>query len=703
MSDRFIGKRLDGRYEIHELQGTGGMSYVYKAFDKNSERWVAIKILKEELSDNAEFLRRFRNESRAIAVLSHPNIVKVLDVSFGDVIQYIVMEYIDGITLKEYINRKGVIPWREALFFTVQILKALEHAHDNGIIHRDVKPQNVMLLKDGTIKVMDFGIARFSQNETQTMTDKALGSVHYIAPEQARGEHTSNKVDIYSLGVMMYEMFTGQLPFEAENPVSVALMQVQVEAQMPRTINPQLPVGIEEITMKAMQKKVAMRFDSASEMLSDIELFRQNPNIVFGYDDYAEIGTNMHISNTGKQDIHEDYNDSYEYEEELVKSKRTAKTSMVITGIIAALAVAVIFFAVNAAIDFYNDYTSEESDEPTDEILLPDFVGMNYQNQIQGAIEFDSFEFKVEPITDTSKEDGVVLRQNPNGGITVKIGKEVTLYVNNLGNRDELTSVPDVVGLDQTTAFNDIRNAGFEPSIQTITDDDTAINFVIRTEPAALSLVAPGSEVIIYVSQGPAQIPVSVPNLSGESLAEAQALLESAELTLGEIKYDDQSELPKDIVISTSPGVGETVEKGSKINITLSSGVNSDKTVSASIPLPSANENVNIAVYRSGVLVQEGVVNPFYEGTYSVSFVGKTGTENIVITLNGNEYIYGNVDYIAQSFNITKTFDFTPTATPVPATPTPVPATPTPAPATPVPATPPPTEPPSEESSSQAP
>ena len=260
--DKYIGKRLDGRYEIHELLGVGGMAYVYKAYDNIEKRWVAIKILKEELAGNSDFLRRFRNESKAIAVLSHPNIVKVYDVSFGDRIQYIVMEYIDGITLKQYIEQQGEIKWREALYFTVQILRALQHAHEKGIIHRDIKPQNIMLLEDGTIKVTDFGIARFSQAETQTMTDKAIGSVHYIAPEQARGGYINDKADIYSVGVMLYEMLTGQLPFVADNAVSVAIMQMQAEPTPPSRINPSIPKGLEEITMHAMEKNPAQRFPS---------------------------------------------------------------------------------------------------------------------------------------------------------------------------------------------------------------------------------------------------------------------------------------------------------------------------------------------------------------------------------------------------------------------------------------------------------
>ena len=338
--DKYIGKRLDGRYEIHELIGQGGMAYVYRAYDRIENRWVAIKILREELSDNSDFLRRFRNESKAIAVLSHPNIVKVYDVSFGDRIQYIVMEYVDGITLKQYIEQQGEIKWREALYFTVQILQALQHAHERGIIHRDIKPQNIMLLEDGSIKVMDFGIARFTQAETQTMTDKAIGSVHYIAPEQARGGHINDKADIYSVGVMLYEMLTGQLPFVADNAVSVAIMQMQAEPTPPTRINPSIPKGLEEITMHAMEKNPAQRFPSAADMLEDIERFRRNPEMVFNYGDQVDHayarGTSIYDTAGSRQ---QDYNDNYEYEEEYVRSKNGAKASMVVTGIVAAVVV----------------------------------------------------------------------------------------------------------------------------------------------------------------------------------------------------------------------------------------------------------------------------------------------------------------------------------------------------------------------------
>ncbi len=383
MEDRFIGKRLDGRYEIHDLIGVGGMAYVYRAYDRVEDRWVAIKILKEEFSNNSEFLRRFRNESRAIAMLSHPNTVKVYDVSFGDQIQYIVMEYIDGITLKQYIEQEGAIRWNEAVHFTAQILAALEHAHSKGIIHRDIKPQNIMLLQNGTIKVADFGIARFLQSETTTMTDKAIGSVHYIAPEQARGDYITDKADIYSVGVMLYEMLTGKLPFEADNAVSVALMQLQAKPVMPRELNPAIPRGLEQITMRAMEKNPIDRFQSAGEMLDDLEAFRRNPNMVFHYDlqtGAAPYDSSARLDAYDNSRFTPSYEDNYEYEEELVRSRRSAKGAMVVKGILAAVIIVGVIFG-----GFYlmNNWETLLAGEVDEQVEMPQFEGQIYQTVLE--------------------------------------------------------------------------------------------------------------------------------------------------------------------------------------------------------------------------------------------------------------------------------------------------------------------------------
>ena len=278
----YIGQLLDDRYELLEVIGTGGMAVVYKARCHRLNRLVAIKILKDEFSGDEEFRRRFRAEGEAVAMLSHPNIVQVYDVSSSDSANYIVMELIDGISLKQYMQVKSVLNWKETLHFSMQIAKGLEHAHSRGIVHRDIKPHNVMVLKNGSVKVMDFGIARV-MNKSNTLTKEALGSVHYISPEQAKGGYTDNRSDIYSLGVVMYEMMTGRPPYDGESPVAVAIQHINGGAPRPSTLNPNSPRGLEQIIMKCMALDVNDRFASATELLHDMEEFRKNPEIVFDY------------------------------------------------------------------------------------------------------------------------------------------------------------------------------------------------------------------------------------------------------------------------------------------------------------------------------------------------------------------------------------------------------------------------------------
>ena len=297
-----IGKKLDGRYEILEAIGTGGMADVYRANDVVDGTEVAVKILKREFAENEEFLRRFRNESKAIALLSHPNIVRIIDVGFTNKIQFIVMEYIDGITLKQFMEQEKTLDYDNACYFTSQILKALQHAHDRGIVHRDIKPQNIMVLRNGTIKVMDFGIAKFAREEGLTTTAQAIGSVHYISPEQARSDLTDEKSDIYSVGIVLYEMLTGEKPFDNNNPVSVALMHMQTKAKNPREINPDIPRGLEEIILKAIEKEPKNRYSCALSMMDDIERFKQFPGETFGYyeeeDSFMDYDNNNNETNT---------------------------------------------------------------------------------------------------------------------------------------------------------------------------------------------------------------------------------------------------------------------------------------------------------------------------------------------------------------------------------------------------------------------
>ena len=666
--DKYIGKRLDGRYEIHELIGQGGMAYVYRAYDRIENRWVAIKILREELSDNSDFLRRFRNESKAIAVLSHPNIVKVYDVSFGDRIQYIVMEYVDGITLKQYIEQQGEIKWREALYFTVQILQALQHAHERGIIHRDIKPQNIMLLEDGSIKVMDFGIARFTQAETQTMTDKAIGSVHYIAPEQARGGHINDKADIYSVGVMLYEMLTGQLPFVADNAVSVAIMQMQAEPTPPTRINPSIPKGLEEITMHAMEKNPAQRFPSAADMLEDIERFRRNPEMVFNYGDQVDHayarGTSIYDTAGSRQ---QDYNDNYEYEEEYVRSKNGAKASMVVTGIVAAV---VVVGLVVGGIFLWN-YFRNNTDTSSDEVIVPTFTGMIYETEIKDNAEYADFEFEIVEGNQPSQPAGVVLNQNPQAGMTVKRGKTITLTVN--GGTLEQIVVEDVTGDSQQDAYDTLEALGLSPRIQAVADDETAVGYVVRTDPAAGSTVASGSSITIFVSSGPAEEQVTVPNVVGSSLSTAESDLEANGLVRGSVSYDDESDQPEGTVLSSDPEGGTRVSKGSAVNLVVSSGRGAEKTVHYDIPLPSGvSEDLEMSIYVDGELFDSRVVNPSVSSYSGADFTG-TGRSSLTIRLNGQDYITAEINYETESIDVHSQIAF--------ATPTPEPtAEPTPAP-----------------------
>ncbi|MCI7265223.1 MAG: protein kinase, partial [Eubacterium coprostanoligenes] len=375
--DNYVGKRLDGRYEIQEIIGVGGMSVVYKAYDNVDDRIVAVKILKEEFLNNDDFKRRFKNESKAIALLSHENIVKVYDVNFGEKLQYIVMEYIDGITLKEFINKQGSITWNDALFFMTQILRAVQHAHDKGIVHRDIKPQNIILLPNGNLKVTDFGIARFSRSDTKTLTEQAIGSVHYISPEQAKGEYTDEKADIYSIGVVLYEMLSGKVPFEADSAVSVALMQVNSNAEELRKINPDIPLGLEQICFHAMQKNPADRYQSATEMLLDIEEIVKDPNKTFNY-------VNNEVVEEPSQEIEPIIDDEeYEETEDYDDSSRKKKT-------IAAIVVGVIVL-IAAIIGIVMMFTSGMN---TKTQKLENFVGFSY-DQLQDNESYN-YEFVAE-------------------------------------------------------------------------------------------------------------------------------------------------------------------------------------------------------------------------------------------------------------------------------------------------------------------
>lgn len=657
--DKYIGKRLDGKYEIHNLVGVGGMACVYRAYDRVEDRWVAIKILKDEFSNNSEFLRRFRNEAKAITVLSHPNIVDVYDVSFGDRLQYIVMEYIDGITLKQYIDQEGVIRWDEALHFTTQILMALEHAHEKGIIHRDIKPQNVMLLQDGSIKVTDFGIARFSQSETQTMTDKAIGSVHYIAPEQARGDYITDKADIYSVGVMLYEMATGRLPFVADNAVSVALMQLQAKPVMPRELNPSLPRGLEQITMHAMEKNPVDRFQSAGEMLDDIDRFRRNPSTVFHYDlqaGRADYNTPRNIESYDSARFKPNYNDSYEYEEEYVRSQRGARGAMAVKGVIAA--VIIVLLAVGA-VWLWNNSETLFTPEVDDQIEMPHFVGKIYDDILNDPEFSENFKFVRKEGNNPDLQPGEVMQQNPNKGIMVKKGSEVELLVN---GQVEQVEVPVMENYTQADATALLKQLNLKVKYEEVAHDEIETGHVVTSDPQAKKMVDVGTTVTLKISKGPATKKTKVPDdLVGKKQYDVEAQLEGRKLKIGNIIPDDTSTQPEGTVVSTNPAPGSEVSEGATVDIVVSSGKGSTKTISKDISLPSVDMDINLKVYRNGTLVEEKTINPAYIGSsYNLTYTGTSGQETVVVQLNGNDYMYLSFNYDTKEATITQTIDFVP-------------------------------------------
>ena len=640
--DKYTGKRLDSRYEIQELIGVGGMAVVYRAYDIIDDKIVALKILKDEFLGNNDFVRRFKNESNAIAVLSHPNIVKVYDVSFGTKIQYIVMEYIDGITLKEFISRQKIINWQDAVYFAKQTLSALKHAHNKGIIHRDIKPQNIMLLKDGTIKVTDFGIARFARNETHTMTDRAIGSVHYISPEQAKGSIIDERSDIYSVGVMMYEMLTGKLPFEADNAVSVAIMQMQTKPVAPTEINQEIPKGLEQITLRAMQKNINHRYQNADNMLNKLKKFEENPETIFEYEKYfADNNPTKYINNL-------EYENNYNYNsnDDVREHKKKSKATAIAGGIAAAVGIIAVVFV------FMAWFTSCGINGVKD-VEVPNFVGMKLSD-MQSNIN-NKFEWKVEPVYDSSKPEGIILSQDPApGSKKVKQNAVINLQVNTSG---VLITVPSVKNMTEEVARAKLDNLGLKYEIVTVNHEDIIEGNVCNITPREDTKVTADTTVTLFISEGPEEKTVRIPDVTGKTIEQAKQELESAGIKVsGSIIYEN-SDKAKDVVLSTEPLPGVTVEKDSEIRIMASSGKKKEKNFDITIDLPDINYPVTMSVYDGNKRIIFETVNPAYGKNYSIpnGVTGTTGTKIIRVKLDDKLYREYEIDFDSSSNNIKTT------------------------------------------------
>lgn len=553
-TDKYIGKILDDRYEIIELIGSGGMANVYKALCHRLNRYDAVKIMRDETAANTELRRRFRAESQAVAMLSHPNIVSVYDVSHSDDVEYIVMELIDGITLKQYLQKKSVLDPSEVLDFTIQTAKALEHAHSKGIIHRDIKPQNIMLLKDGMIKVADFGIASL-ENTIEENNGETVGSVHYIAPEQARGEAPDARSDIYSLGIVMYEMLTGKLPYVGNSDVEVAVKHMNTDPVTPRDIVPSIPEELERICLKAMNSNIDERYQSASEMLADLEEYKSQSLAAHVLEDSEAVLI-----------------DSEEPPRRRAKRSRRSKKIALSSGILAVLLFIIIGFV------FLNGYFLKDLFSDPVKVKVDNFVGRYYEDVINDKDYKKIYDFKVTFKVDLEHEYGIILSQDPESGRSKtvsdkgsKIVVELVCAAETVDDQKRLLKVPDIVNHEREEAISMVQDAGFTYSLEQAPSDSITKGYVISTDPVAGAAADEGSEIKIIISTGPETVMTKVPQLKGLSKESAIAKIESSNLSIGNISTAE-SDLVAGTVIDQNIAAGTEIEEHTKISITVSSG-----------------------------------------------------------------------------------------------------------------------------------
>ena len=673
--DRFIGLKLDGRYEITDLIGVGGMANVYRGRDIMENRVVAVKILKNEYSENEEFVRRFRNESKAIAVLSHPNIVKIYDVGYENSMQYIVMEYIDGITLKEYIEQQGMLKWRDCVHFTIQILRALQLAHDRGIVHRDIKPQNVMLLSDGSIKVMDFGIARFSREVESTSNEKTMGSVHYVSPEQAAGARTDERSDIYSVGVMMYEMLTGRKPFNGDTPVAVALKHMHEAPVPPSQIVSSIYPGLEDIIMHAMEKDPAKRYQSASGMIRDIEAFKQDQSIIFGYSDSRSDSRQEDQGEGAKErfaakmsaikphvkprrekpqrrpaeqlpepeeQIPEDYDDDDE-----VEVRHNYALPILAAATCTVIIVATLFVA-NVILGAFKTTASSVNDYP-----VPQLIGKNFYD---ARAQYTEIQLVATEEYNNEYPAGIIVDQEKAAGRIVKIGDTLKVTVSK-GTR--VVKIPDLKNYHQSSAARALEDLGLNYVFVETASDDISADNVVMTDPASGTEVEEGTTVRILVSLGPTTEDTLVPYVVGKDVVTAQYEIEDAHLK-SKVQYVASSE-ERDMVISQNIEGGSSVPRDTVITISVSDGSGEDMDYIEDPNVPdniypgpnpwddwgynndlggnSQNSDINVEPGAKNVTIDIEIPS-FATGTYFI-FLCKEGEDESIIppfTIDATEY-----------------------------------------------------------------
>lgn len=687
--DKYIGTLLGGRYEILEVLGVGGMAMVYKARCRVLNRFVAIKILKEEFAQDEEFRRRFYNESQAVAKLSHNNIVAVYDVAHSDGIDYIVMELIDGISLKEYLQKKGHLSWQETVFFAQQIARALEHAHSRGIIHQDIKPHNIMLLRDGTAKVTDFGIARLESNQETRVMQEAIGSVHYISPEQAKGGAIDSRTDLYSLGVVMYEMLTGKLPFEGDSAVAIVMQHINSVPMMPSELVNGIPKGMDDIVMHAMCPNVSKRYATAQQLYNDLERIKLNQNVAFGYhehdvrgdaplldetrtisyqrgmssasagsavprfeDDIAPKRQPQRRSNTAPTREDEEYAPRRRRRKKKSFGEKISESPAALAGVAVAV-FAVIAVLVGAMLLFSGG---------SKKIAVPNFIGMDYEMVLEKA-DTDYKDFLIE-VADEKKYDpdyreGEVIEQDPKEGSKVAVGSKIILTVcgaeedSNKGDEKDGYKLIDF----SDTKLSEVKRLLDQNDVPYTTeeeyDDQIEDGYVIRTDPGEGKTVTKDDTVTIYVSKGKKPETVKMPTLTGKTLDDAKAMLDSYGLTLADTQEEESEEYPVGQVCRQSVSSGTQIKKGASVVLHISTGKKKEQggntpltdpemseprkgTAQVTVTLPDA-ESSHVKIYDSnGNLLAEKTFAPS-GGTQTITVEGPEGDAMLDVWVDGTK------------------------------------------------------------------
>ena len=674
--DQYIGKLLDNRYEIMEQIGMGGMARVFRALDHRLNRQVAVKILREDLAEDAELRRRFHEESQAVAMLSHPNIVAVYDVSRSSDLEYIVMELIDGITLKQYMQKKGnKLNWREALHFITQIVKALGHAHSRGIIHRDIKPHNIMVLRDGSVKVADFGIARVASGGHSTLTQEALGSVHYISPEQARGSHIDARSDLYSAGVVLYEMITGRLPFEGDTPVSVAIQHINSIPLSPREIDPAIPEALEAITMKAMAPDPDNRYLSADDMLADLEEFRKNPNINFDYnvsgfqddeDDVdktqvlptaasiSRVGSRVReperVQNRSRSNPPPRRREREEDEEEYDDGPRRPNWP-----IIGAVAAILVFVAALLYIMFSTAFSGSLGAQAQN-IRVPSVTGQLFSEAQANTELLNGFTLVQGETVESDQPAGTILQQSPNANDFVS-GDDMTITVTVSSGQAEEVLMPPLEGKTLAQALSALQvdlDLGLSVDYDSRSEyhDTIPEGCVISTIPEEGTVLSEGQQVILVMSLGKEETPMVMPNLIGMDEETAKKTITDMGLVVGQVQPSPSDEQEAGKVWYQSVAVNASVTEGTTVDIFVSTGPSGGsgsgdtvtKTFTLTLPT-NLGEDLHVEVVDS----QEQTV---FSGDYNTNLdtaaeipVSGSGVQTYTIYINGHSYTQQTVDF----------------------------------------------------------